>query len=100
MIDQREAGAQAVVILLQAPVSHLVKAEDALQYPERMLNLRSNSGLARVLAPGILIHVVLEPGPAVQPSGSYLPALDTLHRPIPFALRCITSQAESARRPL
>ena len=49
-IDQREAGAQPVVVLFQAPVSHLVEVEDALQDPERMFHLRSNSGLGRVLA--------------------------------------------------
>ena len=33
-IHQREAGAQSSVILFESPVSHLVEAEDALQYPE------------------------------------------------------------------
>src|ERR1035437_8972469 len=40
-VHQREAGTQSSVILLEAPVSHLVEAEDALQYPERMLHLGS-----------------------------------------------------------
>lgn len=63
-VDQREAGAQPVVVLLQAPVSHFVEAEDALPYPERMLHLSSLAGLGRVLAPGLFIHIVLEPGAA------------------------------------
>jgi len=63
-VDQREAGAESIVVLLQAPVPPIVEAEDTLQYPERMLHLRSHSGLGRVLAPGLFIHIVLEPGAA------------------------------------
>jgi hypothetical protein len=36
-IDQREVGAESVMVLFDAAVSHLVEAEDSLQYPERML---------------------------------------------------------------
>jgi hypothetical protein len=35
-IHQREAGAQPSVILFESAVSHLIEAEDALQYPEGM----------------------------------------------------------------
>ena len=63
-IHQCEAGAQPVVILPDAPVSHLVEAEDALQYPERMLHFGSDSRLGRVFAPGFFIYVVLELGAA------------------------------------
>ena len=48
-IDQREAGAQPSVILFESAISHLIEAEDALQYPEGMFHLRSDSGLGRVL---------------------------------------------------
>src|ERR1019366_7443502 len=63
-IHQREAGAQSSVILFESPVSHLVEAEDALQYPEVMFHFRSDSGLGRVLTLGPFIHIVLELGAA------------------------------------
>ena len=64
-IDQREAGAQPVVILSEFPASHCVEAEDALQYPERMLHLSSDMRLGRVLALGFFVYIVLELGAAV-----------------------------------
>jgi hypothetical protein len=46
---QREACAQPVVVLLQAPVSHLVKSKHPLQYPQWMLYLRPDSSLHPLL---------------------------------------------------
>jgi len=63
-IHQRKAGAQPIVILSQAPISHFVEAEDALQYPERMLDFGSGARLGRVLGLGFLVHIVLELGAA------------------------------------
>src|ERR1035438_2478361 len=63
-IHQREAGAESIVILSQAPISHLVEAEDALQYPERMLDFGSDARFGRVLALGFFVHIVLELGAA------------------------------------
>src|SRR5271165_6527335 len=50
-VRQREAGTQPVVILLHPTVSHLLEAEDALQNPERMFHLGSDSRLDPVLRP-------------------------------------------------
>jgi hypothetical protein len=61
-IHQREAGAQSSVILFESAVSHLIEAEDALQYPEGMFHFCSDSGLGRVLALGLFVHIVLELG--------------------------------------
>ena len=63
-VHQCEAGAQPVVVLLNAPVSHLVEAEDALQDSERVLHLGSDPRLGRVLALGLFVHTVLELGAA------------------------------------
>jgi hypothetical protein len=35
-IDQSEVGAQPMMVLREAPVAHLVEAEDAFQYAESM----------------------------------------------------------------
>ena len=48
-IDQREVGAQPVVVLGDAAISDLVEAEDALQYAEHMLHLGTHTGLTPVL---------------------------------------------------
>ena len=48
-VHQRKAGAQTMMVLLNPSVSHLFETEDALQNPERMLHLRSHSGLHPVL---------------------------------------------------
>lgn len=48
-VHQREAGAQPLVVLLQSPISHLLEAEDTLQYPKRMFYLRSDSRLHPIL---------------------------------------------------
>src|SRR5450759_185546 len=63
-IDQREAGAQPVMVLRDSPVSHLVEAEDAFQYPENMFYFRSYPRLSRVLTPGFFVDIVLELRPA------------------------------------
>src|SRR5450759_1217272 len=55
-IDQREAGAQPVMVLRDSPVSHLVEAEDAFQYPENMFYFRSYPRLSRVLTPGFFVQ--------------------------------------------
>ncbi|MCU1250439.1 MAG: hypothetical protein JWQ49_3468 [Edaphobacter sp.] len=52
------------MVLRQPPVSHLVEAEDALQYPKRMFYFGSHSRLSRVLASGHLVDIVLELCPA------------------------------------
>src|ERR1039458_6407559 len=46
-VHQREGRAQPLVILLQAAIAHLGKSEDALQNPERMLQLGPDFGLGR-----------------------------------------------------
>jgi hypothetical protein len=38
-VDEREAGAQSVVVLGQAAVAYFVEAEDAFQDVERMFHL-------------------------------------------------------------
>ena len=65
-IDQREVGAQAVVVLGDAAISHLVEAEDPLQDAEHMLHLGPHAGLAPVLLALVLIHIVLERGPLAR----------------------------------
>ena len=54
------------MVLLQAPVAHFGKSKDTLQDAERMLHLRPNSGLGRVLALGFLVYMILELGPAAR----------------------------------
>src|SRR5277367_5199149 len=61
-IAQREAGAQPVVVLLDASVSHLLEAKDTFQDPERMFYFGSDSGLGGVAPPGLFVDIVLEPG--------------------------------------
>ena len=48
-IDQREVGAQPVVGLGDASVSHLVEAEDAFQDAEHMFYLGPHARLTSVL---------------------------------------------------
>jgi hypothetical protein len=48
-VDQREVGAEPVMVLFDAPVFHLVEAEDAFQYAESMFYFRSDPRLGRVL---------------------------------------------------
>ncbi len=48
-VDQREAGAQLVVVLRDAPIAYLVEAEDTLEDAERVFHLRSYSRLTGVL---------------------------------------------------
>jgi hypothetical protein len=48
-VHQREVRAQAVMVLRDASVSHLVEAEDALQDPERMFYLGPHPRLIPVL---------------------------------------------------
>ena len=48
-VDQGEVGAQSVMVLRKAPVSHLVEAEDPLQDAERMFHLGPHPGLTPVL---------------------------------------------------
>jgi hypothetical protein len=48
-VDQREAGAEPVMVLGDASVAHLVEAEDALQDAERMLDLGPYTRLTAVL---------------------------------------------------
>src|ERR1035438_9260018 len=64
-VHQGKAGAQSMMVLLNPAVSHLLEAEDALQNPERMFDLRSHSGLHSVLGLLYLVHKVLVlPSPA------------------------------------
>jgi hypothetical protein len=49
-VDQREAGAQSVVVFRQSPVADLVEAEDAFQDAERMFYLGTHTRLAAVLS--------------------------------------------------
>src|ERR1019366_10462398 len=58
-VDQREARAQPLVILLQAAIAHLHEAEDALQDAEGPLHFRSYSRLGPVLALLHFIHTSL-----------------------------------------
>src|SRR6201993_1807284 len=58
-VHQRKAGAQPMMVLFNSPVSRLLEAKDALQNPERMLHLRSHSGLHPVLGLLYLIDKVL-----------------------------------------
>lgn len=44
-VDQREAGAQPMVVLCQAPVARFVEAEDAFQDSKRMFYLGPHSDL-------------------------------------------------------
>ena len=48
-VDQGEVGAQPVMVLCKAPVSHLVEAEDPLEDAERMFYFGSHAGLTPVL---------------------------------------------------
>ena len=63
-IDQREGRAQPLVILPDAPVSHLGKSEDPFEDAERMFDFGSHASLGGVLALGLLIHIVLLFDPA------------------------------------
>ena len=54
-IAQREAGAQPVVVLLDASVSHLVEAKDTFQDPEWMFYFGSDSGLGGVAPFGFFV---------------------------------------------
>jgi hypothetical protein len=58
-VDQREAGAQLMMVLGDAAVADLVEAEDALEDAEGMFYFRSDSGLGRVLPLGFFIDIVL-----------------------------------------
>src|SRR5208283_6034622 len=58
-VHQREGRAQPLVVFPDAAIAHLGKSEDALEDAERMLHLRSNSGLGRVLALGFFVYIVL-----------------------------------------
>src|ERR1700741_243757 len=49
-IHQGEAGAQPVVVLTESTISGLLKAEDALQYPEGMFDLGPDARLTPVPA--------------------------------------------------
>src|SRR5260370_17928763 len=62
-VDQREAGAQPVMVLGDAAVADLVEAEDALEDAEGMFYFRSDSALGRVLPPGFFIDILLIFGP-------------------------------------
>src|ERR1039458_4608468 len=55
-VHQSEVRAQPVVVLRYPPVSRLVEAEDAFQYPENMFYFCSYSRLSRVLAPGFFVR--------------------------------------------
>jgi len=48
-IDQREAGAQSMVVLRQPPVADFIEAEDAFEDAERMFHLSPDAGLALIL---------------------------------------------------
>ena len=63
-VDQSEADAQPVMVLVDSPISDLVETEDVLQYSEGMFNFGPDARLGRVLTSGFFIHVVPEPGPA------------------------------------
>src|SRR6266478_1618267 len=58
-IHQCKAGAQPMMVLFNSSVSHLFEAKDALQNPERVFYLRSDSGLHPVLGLLYLIDKVL-----------------------------------------
>jgi hypothetical protein len=49
-VYQREAGAQSVVVLGQAPVAYFVEAEGAFQDAERMFDLNPYARCTPVLA--------------------------------------------------
>jgi Short C-terminal domain len=66
-IYQREGRAQPLVVFPDAAIAHLGKSEDSLQDAERMLHLRPDSGLGRVLAPGFFVYIILELGSAAGP---------------------------------
>ena len=63
-VDQSEADAQPVMVLVDSPISDLVETEDVLQYSEGMFYFGPDARLGRVLTSGYFIHVVHEPGPA------------------------------------
>ena len=48
------------MILLDAPISNLVEAEDTLQNPKRMLHFCSDPRLGCVLALACFVHMILE----------------------------------------
>jgi len=50
------------MIFPNAPVAHFGKSEDALQNPEWMFHLRSNSRLGRVLSLDFFVYIILESG--------------------------------------
>ena len=59
-VDQREVRAHPVMILGDAPVSHLVETEDTLQYAERMFYFGSDSRLGGVLPFSLFVDIVFE----------------------------------------
>ena len=63
-VDQSEADAQPVMVLVDSPISDLVETEDVLPYSEGMFYFGPDARLGRVLTSGFFIHVVPEPGPA------------------------------------
>jgi hypothetical protein len=52
------------MILLDSPVTHFGKSEDATQNEKCVFHLRKNSNLGRVLAFAFLIYIILELGVA------------------------------------
>src|SRR5688572_17875480 len=65
-IGERAGDEEAVRVLLQAAVTHLLEAEYALDHAEHVLDSRTHSGLRAVLRPFDLVDNALE---AIAPVG-------------------------------
>src|SRR5271163_492008 len=60
-IRERCSDLKPVQVLRQASVTHFLKAEDPLDHPEHVLDLRAHAGLATVGGPDRLINAFAPP---------------------------------------
>lgn len=102
-VDRRKGRAEPLVILLQATITHLNKAEDALEHPEGPLHLGAHFRLCPV--PGLLrlVHacrvsacreVIIRASGAAR--GSSLSVLNNPHRPHTLSRRHAAGRATCA----